>query len=136
MALTGFITFGQGSANALQSQVDAVKADLKSVQDTARTSIPEAWLQVPQLGFMTDEQREEAAQQAVDDEPLAPFLPPPELDMDYRPEGNGHELVLQVSIPCQLAFNELMSGPSLCPCRVHSTYVRSRTRHLSSAPVR
>lgn len=85
----------QGSANALQSQVDAVKADLKSVQDTARTSIPEAWLQLPQLGFMTTEQREEAAQQAVDDEPLAPFLPPPELDMDYRPEGNGHELVLQ-----------------------------------------
>lgn len=76
--------------------MDAVKADLKSVQDTAQTTIPEAWLQLPELGFMTTEQREGAAQQAVDDEPLAPFLPPPELDMDYRPEGNGHELVLQV----------------------------------------
>lgn len=86
----------QGSAIALRNQLDAVQADLGNVQGTAQASIPEAWLQLPQSGPLTAEQQDEIAQQAIDDKPLAPFLPPPELDRDYRPEGSGHELVLQV----------------------------------------
>ncbi|KAK9863004.1 hypothetical protein WJX84_002802 [Apatococcus fuscideae] len=85
----------QGSAIALRNQLDAVQADLGNVQGTAQASIPEAWLQLPQSGPLTAEQQDEIAQQAIDDKPLAPFLPPPELDRDYRPEGSGHELVLQ-----------------------------------------
>ncbi len=86
----------QGSAANLQDQLDAVKADLESLQDQARAAIPQGWLQLPQAGALTAEQRDELAQQSTDEEPLTPFLPPPELDLDYRPEGNGQELVLQV----------------------------------------
>ena len=108
--------------------MNAVKADLKTVQDAARAAIPEAWLQLPRSNFLTTEQTKEAAQQAVDDEPLAPFLPPPELDMDYRPEGDGHELVLQVKTS-QLSLKSccISNHPCIWPSRVHLTSIPTRT---------
>ena len=91
----------QGSSAALRQQLHAVKADLQNLQEAAEATIPRDWLQMPRDGLLSDEQRDKLAQQTLDDEPLAPFLPPAELDLDYRPEGNGRELVLQASLKSQ-----------------------------------
>ena len=103
-------------------------ADLERVRQDAKAAIPKHWLQLPQEGTLTAEQRDNLAQQTADEEPLAPFLPPPELDLDYRPEGSGRELVLQVKSAIQAFALHLPAGPCCREACIRTHYTSAVTK--------